>query len=117
MLLNLRRSRPYRLALDVDADVSLVLDAIRHGDVEGAARAYRGPLLPFSESPFLVETRHHVDVALREELLRQGTPSQLLAFADHHPYDTALLEHALAIMPADSALRSEVVGRLAVDLG
>lgn len=108
-------SRPYRLALDVDADVSLVLDAIRHGDIEGAARAYRGSLLPFSESPFLTETRHHVDVAMREELLRQGTVAQLLAFADHHPHDTAILDHALTVTPHDSPLRSDVLARLATE--
>ncbi len=104
-------SRPYRLALDVDADVTLVLDALRHGDVEGASRAYSGSLLPFSESPYLAQTRHHVDVALREELLRQGTVVQLLAFADHHPYDAAILEHALDITPADSPFRSDLIAR------
>ena len=105
-------SRPYRLTLDVDADVTLVLDAARHGDVEGAARAYTGSLLPASESPYLTEMRHHVDVVLREELLRQGTTAQLLVFADHHPFDVALLEHALAITPDDSALHSDIVARL-----
>ena len=108
-------SRPYRLALDVDADVTLVLDALRHGDIEGAARSYRGSLLPFSESPFLTDTRHHVDVAMREELLRQGTVAQLLSFVDHHPHDTALLDHALAITPDDSPLRSDVLARLATE--
>ncbi len=108
-------SRPYRLALDVDADVTLVLDAVRHGDIEGAARAYGGSLLPFSESPFLIETRHHIDVALREELLRQGTVTQLLTYADHHPHDTVVLDRALAITPADSPLRSDVFARLATE--
>ncbi len=108
-------SRPYRLALDVDADVSLVLDALRHGDIEGAVRAYGGSLLPFSESPFLTQTRHHVDVALREELLRQGTVAQLLVFADHHPHDISVLERSLAIAAVGSPLRSEVLARLAVD--
>ena len=108
-------SRPYRLALDVDADVALVLDAVRHGDVEGAARAYSGSLLPTSESPFLTETRHHVDVVLREELLRQGTPAQLLAFADHHPFDFAILERALTVAPDDSALHSDIVARLSTE--
>lgn len=108
-------SRPYRLTLDIDADVTLVLDALRHGDIEGAARAYAGSLLPASESPYIVETRHHVDVALREELFRQGTTAQLLVFADHHPYDRAILEHALAVTAADSALHSDVVARLSTD--
>lgn len=107
-------SRPYRLSVDVDADVALVLDALRHGDVEGAVRTYGGSLLPLSESPFVTELRHHVDVALREELLRQGTPAQLAQFTRHHPHDIAVLERALAVTPDDSALRSELLARLAV---
>lgn len=109
-------SRPYRLTLDVDADVAIVLDAVRHGDVEGALRSYSGSLLPHSESPFVFQTRHHVDVALRTELLRQGTPAQLLEFSSHHPHDLAVLERALTITPADSSLRSDLVARLRHDL-
>lgn len=108
-------SRPYRLGLDVEADVAIVLDAVRHGDVEGATRAYGGSLLPFSESPFIVDTRHHVDVALREELLRRGTGDQLVRFAEHHPHDTAILERALDVVPEDSPLRSDLLARFAVD--
>ncbi len=108
-------SRPYRLAVDVAVDAALVLDAVRHGDLEGAARTYSGSLLPFSESPFLIETRHHIDVTLREELLRQGTATQLLAFAAHHPHDSALLERALAITPAASPLHSELVARVTIE--
>lgn len=110
-------SRPYRLGLDVQADAAIVLDAIRHGDVEGASRAYGGSLLPFSESPFVVETRHHVDVVLRQELLRQGDGAQLLRFLEHHPHDTAILERALDVVPEHSPLRSDLLARLAVELG
>lgn len=108
-------SRPYRLALDVEADVDIVLDAVRHGDVEGAVRSYGGPLLPHSESPFIVDTRHHVDVALREELLRRGTAEQLVRFAEHHPHDVAVLEQALAVTPKASSLRSDLLARLTLD--
>lgn len=108
-------SRPYRLEVEVELDVDLVHRALLTGDVEGALRAYGGPFLSFSESPFLVEERHHLDVALRRELLRVGTPEQLLAFAAIHPHDRALVERAVVLAPLDSPLHSEAAARLATD--
>lgn len=97
-------SRPYRLTLVVEADVVDALGAVRRGDAEAALRLYRGPLLPASESPGIVDLRHHVDVGLRTLVLGQGTPDQLGRFAEVHPFDTEVLERACALTgPFDPA--------------
>ncbi len=84
-------SRPYRLTLDLDVDVTQVLEALERGDVEWATTLYRGELLPTSESPLIVETRRHIEVALRNLLVASGTPTQLLRYANVHPFDLDVL--------------------------
>jgi hypothetical protein len=56
-------SRPYRIDLPVRCDVTDVLDRLRAGDVAGAAERYSGELLPWSESPALIEYGNFVTVA------------------------------------------------------
>lgn len=80
-------SRPYRIAVGHEIDVVLALEAIRRGDLDTALHLYRGPLLPASESPLVAEYRCHVDVALRDQLVRNGRASQLRRFLDLHPGD------------------------------
>lgn len=106
-------SRPYRFAFGVDLDAAIALEALGHGDAETALRCYRGPLLPATESPFLVDTRHRLDVALRDLLLRYGDAGQLLRFSDHHPFDRAVLERTLEVLPSGDHRQAEVLGRLA----
>ena len=84
-------SRPYQLTLDLDVDVTQVLQAIERGDLEWATTLYRGELLPTSESPLIVETRRHVEVALRNVLLASGNAHQLLRYASVHPFDLDVL--------------------------
>jgi len=105
-------SRPYRLTLTVDADVVDALAALRVGDTEGALRLYNGQLLPTSESPFLTELRHHLDVSLRSALLHGGQPDQLLRFADVHPFDLEVLEQARSVTPLGHPLHSDLIARL-----
>jgi len=78
------------------ATVTAMIGAIASGDLETASRRYQGQLLPQSESPAIVELRHHIDVSFRSALLRAGSKDQLLAFQRFHPFDTALLEAAEA---------------------
>jgi hypothetical protein len=106
-------SRPYRLALAVEADVVDALAALRSGDTEGAVRLYAGQLLPTSESPFLTDLRHHLDVGLRTALLQRGHPDQLLRFADIHPYDTEILEYAGTLIGPGDPHRGDLAARLA----
>lgn len=106
-------SRPYRISLAVDADIVDALDALRRGDVEGASRLYGGQLLPTSESPFVIDLRHHLDVGLRTALLLDGRPDQLLRYADVHPFDTDILERAGTLLPPADPLWGDLTARMA----
>ncbi|MBB1245907.1 GAF domain-containing protein [Streptomyces durbertensis] len=68
----LLRSRPYRLAVPVDTDASLVLRSLHAGDPVAALAAYRGPLLPRSEAPGVVRLRRLVETRLRGAVLAAG---------------------------------------------
>jgi hypothetical protein len=85
-------SRPYRIDLPVRCDVTDVLDRLRAGDVAGAAERYGGELLPWSESPALVEYGNFVTVALRTALLSDPQPAAVLSYTETAPYDLELLE-------------------------
>lgn len=107
-------SRPYRLTVPVEVDVLTLRSELRSGDLGRVTDVYRGSLLTGSEAPFADDHRHVFDVALRESLLDRGTADQLLAFAAVHPYDDAVLEHAVAVAPPGSADRHEAVARLSL---
>ena len=106
-------SRPYRLAVEVDVDVVAALDAVRRDDLAGVLSTYRGQLLVDSESPFLTELRHRLDVGVRTALLGRGDADQLLAYADVHPFDLEVLEVALERARPGTVRHGELLARLA----
>jgi hypothetical protein len=65
-------SRPYRLRRELDCDWVNVGRAIEDGRPGDALRAYRGPLLPSSYSPGIVERRERLERHLRAALLAAG---------------------------------------------
>lgn len=65
-------SRPYRLVAELTADWLAVEAHLAAGDVAGALRAYRGPLLPRSTAPGVVRLREDVETALRHGVLHSG---------------------------------------------
>lgn len=67
-------SRPYRLAATVTGDWIGIEAMIAAGDVAGACRAYRGPLLPRSVAPGVARLRDEVAGGLRQAVLRSGVP-------------------------------------------
>src|SRR6516162_6093708 len=85
-------SRPYRIDLPVRCDATDVLDRLRAGDVAGACERYGGELLPWSESPALIEYGHFVTVALRTALLSDPQPAAVLRYTERAPYDLEILE-------------------------
>ncbi|MDE9367139.1 GAF domain-containing protein [Luteipulveratus sp. YIM 133132] len=66
------RSRPYRLHADVVTDWTGVEARLAAGDVVGAARAYRGPLLPHSVAPGVVRVRDRVHAAMTSAVIACG---------------------------------------------
>ena len=111
-------SRPYRLTLPVHTDVDAVLALLQRGEVGAAVDAYGGDLFPGTSSPALTELAGYVAVALREALLVDPRPRAVMRYSALAPYDTEVLEVALAALggrrhPARALLK----GRLAAAPG
>lgn len=62
-------SRPYRLRREVTCDWSTVQAHLAAGRVADAAKAYRGPLLPQSDAPGIVERRERLERQVRAGVL------------------------------------------------
>ncbi len=107
-------SRPYRLLMPVATDVDHVLELLRRGLVAAAVDAYGGDLLPGTNSPALAELGEYVAVAVREALLADPDPDAVLRYAELAPYDTAVVEHCLAVLGNGAhAAKPLLKGRLA----
>ncbi len=65
-------SRPYHLTGSVTADWMAVDAQLAAGDLRGAARGYRGPLLPRSTAPGVERLRGDLEAGLRQALVRCG---------------------------------------------
>lgn len=77
----LLRSRPYRLAVAVDADFDTVARRLASGAVTGALSAYAGPLLPASQAPAVARLRRRLEDQLRAALIARGDPGLLADWA------------------------------------
>ncbi len=105
-------SRPYRLTIPVEIDVTVMGAMLRVGDLQRATTGYRGSFMPQSDAPFATDQRHVIDVSLRESLLARGTAGQLLHFAAVHPFDEAVLEQVVAQTSDADPRHHEAVARL-----
>lgn len=110
-------SRPYRLDLPVTCDAVDVMHAVRSGDVEGAVTAYGGDLMPGTDSPDLTQTGEYLAVAVRESLLADPRPDVVVRYARSVPYDTEVVERALAVLgDRPHPVRAELVAILTTNL-
>ncbi|GAB3577882.1 helix-turn-helix domain-containing protein [Calidifontibacter terrae] len=101
-------SRPYRLIPTIRADWVQVLDRLETGDVEGALRAYSGPLLPHSTAPAIAELRESVHEAVSAGVRAAGR-ADLLSTWTRQPWGAqdARAWKALAdLLPMTSPLRA-----------
>jgi hypothetical protein len=89
------QSRPYRLGASVWADFVEVQRLLEAGRVREAMSLYRGPLLPRSDAPAVVELRDHIDESIRRAVLRSGDVEALLQLAKQTEVDLELYEAAL----------------------
>ncbi|WP_166791808.1 helix-turn-helix domain-containing protein [Cryobacterium frigoriphilum] len=108
-------SQPYRLESAVDLDAQRVLTLLERGAHRVALAAYRGPLLPRSIAPGIVEIRAEVSARLRESLLSDASVDLLLTYArtDEARYDEEVWRACLELLPAHSPKRASIVARLA----
>jgi hypothetical protein len=77
---DLLASRPYRLAAELAGDWLAVEAALAAGDLAGAMRSYRGPLLPRSTAPGVARLRDSIEGTLRRALLRSGRADLMSAW-------------------------------------
>lgn len=98
-------SRPYRLPLGLVTDVSEVDAAARRGDVGSALTAYRGPVLPHSESPGVAKIRRRLHDRLRAATLASGEAALVLRWAETAwgQDDPEVWATALRLLPHGSA--------------
>jgi hypothetical protein len=108
-------SRPYRLTASVEADWTLVLDAVAAGDARAALERYRGPLLPRSLAPGVVTVRDRVAFSVRQLTLDADDPAALTRYVSGGwAGDDYGAWQALATHPrAPSGARSMARGQLA----
>lgn len=74
------RTRPYRLAAQVDADFVRVAAALRQGDLRAVVHSFNGPLLADSEAPAIREERDSLTALVRRAALDSGDADVLWAF-------------------------------------
>jgi hypothetical protein len=106
-------TRPYRLRASVTADLLSVKAALRAGDVHRALAAYRGALLPRSESPTIRAERDELHSAVRRAAIDQGGGDELwlLAETDLGRDDLEVLDAAHRALPPQDPRRAIVAAR------
>ena len=103
----------YLLTAPVRCDAVEVLRQLSSGDVVAAAEQYRGPLLPHSEAPGVVDWRNRLEVAMREAVLQTNDPNAAIILGERID-DDQLHEHALNLLVPDDSRTPLVAGRLFV---
>jgi hypothetical protein len=92
-------THPYRLNVPVQADWLEVGRLVAAGQPREALRAYRGPLLPASDAPEIVEARALLEESLRRSILTTADP-ELLSRWLAHPSGADDLSAARALVAA-----------------
>lgn len=106
------QSRPYRLQVPVEADWLEVTARLAVGDVRSALRAYRGPLLPRSEAPAVVDRRDQIQQQLRSAVLASDDADLMVAWtrARWGADDVEMWRRQARILPPSSPLRPLAIG-------
>lgn len=108
------QSRPYRLGVGLETDAQSVLSLLDRGAHRVALSAYRGPVLPDSDAPGVVELREGVRGTMRETMLTDASVDVLLMYADipEGADDVEVLRLCLEMLPARSPRRAGLVSRI-----
>ncbi|UFS98332.1 transcriptional regulator [Nocardia huaxiensis] len=104
--------RRYMLTEPIACDATELLAALEAGDITTAVRLYRGPLLPDSDTPGIVQWREHLDVCLRTAVLADHNPEHALRFGQRCPDDIEIHEHALRLLAPGDSRRGLATARL-----
>lgn len=106
-------SRPYRLGVRHRADFLELMEHLKHGRVRQALNLYKGPLLPESEAPAVIELREHIDESLRQAVLASGDAEAMVELANRTDADDlelleAAFEHVPRNDPQSPLLRARI---------
>jgi hypothetical protein len=101
-------TQPYRLNGPVDADWLEVARLVGAGQPDQALKAYRGPLLPASDAPEIVEARRFLEESLRRSILTTADPDLLSAWLAHPcgSDDLAAARTLIAVLPSGDPRRA-----------
>jgi len=101
-------TQPYRLNVPLDADWLEVSRLVAAGQPGEALRAYRGPLLPASDAPEIVEARVLLEESLRRSILTTADPDLLSAWLAHPSGsdDLAAARSLVAVLPCGDPRRA-----------
>ena len=100
-------SRPYRLRVPIECDWLAVRAKLTQGDVRSAMNLYRGPLLPASEAPGVVELRDQLHHQLRAAILASGELDLMITWTRSHwgADDLHMWQQQARRLPPTSPLR------------
>ena len=98
-------SQPYRIGEACLTDFMQVLELLRTGRVQAALELYRGPLLPESEAPGVVDLREHLEESLRQAVLASGDPDAMIDLANQQGDDLELWEETRRHLPPNDPRR------------
>lgn len=107
-------SRPYRVSIPLETDAQRILSLLDRGAHRAALTEYRGPILPESKAPGVVDIRDALRDALRETMLTEASLDVLLAYAEtpEAADDIEVLRLCLQLLPARSRRRPGLVARI-----
>lgn len=107
------KPRPYRVTSPVWADLVELDVLLQQGKVHEAVALYRGPLLPMSEAPDIVELRNWLEAGLRGAVLSTGDTETIWQLAQSMPYDLEVWEALMQYLPREDPRRSVAAGKSA----
>jgi hypothetical protein len=101
-------THPYRLTVPIDADWLEVKRLVAVGRPREALKAYRGPLLPASDAPEIVEARSLLEESLRRSILTTADPELLSRWLAHPAGrdDLAAARALVAVLPCGDPRRA-----------
>jgi len=104
----------YRLGCAVASDLTAVTELLHRGEIAQAAALYRGPLLPESLAPLVVEQRERLNRWMRQAVLAAGDPGALWSWLKTPAGAADLLcwQRLLATLPFQDPRRSLAASRV-----
>lgn len=106
-------SRPYRLVSKVWSDLTELERLLAQGRIHEAVKLYRGPLLPQSTAPAILERRRSLEAEVQAAVLHSGDTELIWELAQIMPFDLELWEILVARLKQDDPRYSVAAGRSA----